>query len=608
MADPIRSGARWLRERWQRSSSQPESRPGVEALLETGRALDALECSICEDVAGSPGLGARASFAAPRASTAAATRNAFGRPLRRELGAADRGSVARATGMTLAGLRATAFLDGHALASLQEELCAAADRLAPLVLHAELGGSGHADYHRVADAGLFQALATSGQEALDLTLVAHWLAERALLPGLVATDGGTFERLHLPDDELVRSCLGPPDEPLPCPTEGQRLLFGAERPRLLPWFDPERPVATGGLRGAADEARARLGRALFFRDHLPELAQLGMQEVARLTGRPLSSIGRYQLEDAEVVLVGQGAGVQALRAVADALRRTRRWKVGVLGITWLRPFPSAAVAEALEGRRTVAVVEVLDEPLASRAPLAREIESASDGRVFYQTTEEVIALGALDGKEVWRVKRPADLNRRAWASPTLAVHGDHGHHDSIVGETPTVTQHGEIDFVQRGVDEHLADVNAIHDRYGCGRHGDHVSGVGELDVRRVDPDVGREPRMRRQLPVLAVDRNEESRPHEPQKLSQLVRGGVTGDMHRSVGGRHDLRSAAEHVIDHAGDALFVSRNDTPRVDHQVAGGYFRLAVFADRDARQSGHGLALRPAGHDEDPLRRHVR
>jgi pyruvate-ferredoxin/flavodoxin oxidoreductase len=381
MADPIRSGARWLRELWRRSPAEPDPRPGIEALPETGRALEELECSLCEDVAGSPGLRARAAIAAARASTGAATRNAFGRPLHRELGAADRGSVARATGMTLAGLRATVFLDGATLSSLQEDLLDAADRLAPLVLHTELGETGHADYHRVADAGHFQALATSGQEALDLTLLAHWLAERALLPGLVATDCGTFERLQLPDEELVRSCLGEPDEPLPCPTEGQRLLFGADRPRLLPWFDPERPVATGGLRSAAEQTRARLGRTLFFRDHLPDLAQRGMQEVARLTGRPLSSVGRYELDDAELVLVGQGAGVQALRAAADSLRRARGWKVGVLGITWLRPFPADAIAEALEGRRAIAVLEMLDEPLAGRAPLLREIEAASDGRV-----------------------------------------------------------------------------------------------------------------------------------------------------------------------------------------------------------------------------------
>ncbi len=46
------------------------------------------------------------------------------------------------------------------------------------------------------------------------------------------------------------------------------------------------------------------------------------------------------------------------------------------------------------------------------------------GRAVYQTTEEVIALDAAKGKELWRASQPADLRRRAWASPTLVIHGD----------------------------------------------------------------------------------------------------------------------------------------------------------------------------------------
>jgi len=50
--------------------------------------------------------------------------------------------------------------------------------------------------------------------------------------------------------------------------------------------------------------------------------------------------------------------------------------------------------------------------------------AVSDGRVFLQDTEEVVALDAASGKELWRAKWPTDLQRRAWASPTLVVHGD----------------------------------------------------------------------------------------------------------------------------------------------------------------------------------------
>jgi pyruvate-ferredoxin/flavodoxin oxidoreductase len=277
--------------------------------------------------------------------------------------------------MALAGLRATAFLGGDDFLSAHEPLHTAANRFTPLVLHAECGEAGHAAYHAVAEAGLFQILPSSGQSAVDLSLVARWLTERALVPGLVATDGCTIERLELPSDETLRSYLGRPDDPISTPTEAQRLLFGTERPRLLSWFDPDRPVATGEIRGVHEQERARLGGRLFFWDHVTELAREGMEELSRRTGRPLSFVERYGLEDADLVLVAQGAVVQTARAVAETLRRTRRYRVGVLGVTWLRPLPVTELREALGGRKAVAVVEASGPPTAD-PPLFRELEAA----------------------------------------------------------------------------------------------------------------------------------------------------------------------------------------------------------------------------------------
>jgi pyruvate-ferredoxin/flavodoxin oxidoreductase len=331
--------------------------------------LATAEALVCEGVVHRPGW--------PRSEgdDLRPPRNAFGRSVREELGSGPAGGVAVATGMTLAGVRATTFLTGDELVSAHRSLAAAADRLAPLVVHVANGDAGHAAYHAVSDTGCFQLLATTGQEALDFTLVARWLAERALVPGLVATDGAAVESLRAPDEEIVRSYLGAPDDPIASPTDAQRILFGNERRRLLPWFDPERPVATGGLRGPREAARAGLGSRLYFRDPVADLACQGMQELARLTGRPLSFVHRHHLDDAELVLVAQGALAQAARAAADGLRRERGWKVGVLGVTWLRPLPVREIAEALEGRRAVAVLEAMGRSPATTAPLLEELKA-----------------------------------------------------------------------------------------------------------------------------------------------------------------------------------------------------------------------------------------
>ncbi len=375
MSSPARRGMGWLRRLGQRSGRGPEAESGSGAVLPVEELLGTLEASVCEALVRPQGVGPRAGTDESEPGEAP-PRNAFGQPVQDEVGNGPAGCVALGTGMALAGLRAAVFLRGDELAAAHAELRLAAERLAPLLVHAANGGGGHAGYHEVAGSGCFQLLAESGQQALDLSLVARWLAERSLVPGLVATDGDGIESLHLPEPELVRTYLGRPDEPIASPSEAQRILFGGERPRLLPWFDPDRPVATGGIRGVLEEGRARLGRRLFFQDHVADLARQGMAELTRLTGRTLSFVNAYRLEDAELVLVTQGAAVQTARAVADHVRRAHSWKVGVVGVTWLRPFPTRELAEALRGRRAVAVVEVLDAPLAAAAPLLRELEAA----------------------------------------------------------------------------------------------------------------------------------------------------------------------------------------------------------------------------------------
>jgi len=374
-----RSGVAWLQRLWRRTKEESGSRPGTPAVLPVEQALALLEAQLCEGVVCRGGEPLSAALAARTELPGPPPRNAFGRMVQEETAAGASEAASVATGMALAGLRATAFLSGEELISSHEALRGCAERLAPLVLHVSCGEAGHGDYHAVAGSGPFQVLASSGQEALDLSLLARWVAERALVPGLVCTDVAGVESLNFPEEEAIRSYLGRPDQPIASPSEAQRLLFGRERPRLTAWFDPDHPVATGGIRSAEEAARARFGNRLFFWESVAELAAQGMEELSQLTGRPLSFVQQYRLDDAELVLVAQGMLVQSARAVADHLRQTRSLKVGVLGITWLRPFPAREVAAALEGRRFVAVVEALGDCPAAGPPLFRELAEAADG-------------------------------------------------------------------------------------------------------------------------------------------------------------------------------------------------------------------------------------
>jgi len=48
----------------------------------------------------------------------------------------------------------------------------------------------------------------------------------------------------------------------------------------------------------------------------------------------------------------------------------------------------------------------------------------SDGRVFYQNTDEIVCLKASDGEEIWRTPRPIQKKRQTWSTPTLVVYKD----------------------------------------------------------------------------------------------------------------------------------------------------------------------------------------
>lgn len=76
----------------------------------------------------------------------------------------------------------------------------------------------------------------------------------------------------------------------------------------------------------------------------------------RLTERPYSLIDTYWLEDAKVAIVILGATAGAVRMAVDHLR-TKGIRVGMLKIRCFRPFPAETLAEALQGKQAVAVLE-----------------------------------------------------------------------------------------------------------------------------------------------------------------------------------------------------------------------------------------------------------
>ncbi len=315
--------------------------------------------------------------------------NISGRPLIFIEPEGEHAAAAVTAGLSMTGLRATNFSSGQGIAYMHESLYAASGKRLTYVLNMGCRAmtkatlnvhAGHDDYHCVDDAGFFQLFGKSAQEVCDLNIISHKIAEQALTPGICAQDGflttHLIESLLLPERELIAEYLGRPDDIIETPTPAQKVLFGDRRRRIPELWTVDNPVMIGTVQNQDAYMQSVAAQRPFFFDHVAGIADRAMEEFAELTGRRYQRVSGYRMEDAEYVILGQGSVVVTAEAVADYLRRTRRVKVGVVNLTMFRPFPGDKIGELLKGRKGVAVLERVDQPLAEDLPLIREIRAA----------------------------------------------------------------------------------------------------------------------------------------------------------------------------------------------------------------------------------------
>jgi pyruvate ferredoxin oxidoreductase alpha subunit len=88
-----------------------------------------------------------------------------------------------------------------------------------------------------------------------------------------------------------------------------------------------------------------------------ELIPAWADEFRSIFGRDSGGLTHtYRLEDAETVVVALGSVLGTIKDTVDEMR-ARGVKIGVLGITCFRPWPSAAVRAALSQAKRVVVIE-----------------------------------------------------------------------------------------------------------------------------------------------------------------------------------------------------------------------------------------------------------
>jgi pyruvate ferredoxin oxidoreductase alpha subunit len=253
-----------------------------------------------------------------------------------------------AIGASAAGARAYTATASQGLLFMAEAVYNAAGLGLPIVMTVANRAIGapiniwndHTDALSQRDCGWIQLFAEDNQEALDLHIQAFRLAEELSLPVMVCMDGfiltHAYERVDLPTQEQVDAYL----------------------PRYEPRqvLDPADPISIGAMVGPEAFMEVRYLAHAKQRQAL-ELMPSWADEFRRIFGRESGGLTHaYRIDDAETVVVALGSVLGTIKDTVDGMRE-QGIRIGVLGITCFRPWPTAAVRDALKAARRVVVLE-----------------------------------------------------------------------------------------------------------------------------------------------------------------------------------------------------------------------------------------------------------
>ncbi|MDP4199557.1 MAG: transketolase C-terminal domain-containing protein [Bacteroidota bacterium] len=253
-----------------------------------------------------------------------------------------------AIGSSAAGVRTYTATSSQGLLFMTEAVYNASGMGLPIVMTLGTRAIGapiniwndHSDAMALRDAGWIMLFAESNQEALDLHVQAFRIAEELGTPVMVCVDGfiltHAYERLDLPPLEQVQAFVGP------------------FKPAYE--FDPKHPMSAGSLVGPEAFAEVRYlahRKQLQALELIPQIAVEFEAMFARDSGGLIHS---YGVEGASTIVVAMGSVIGTILDVCDELREAGH-SIGTLAITSYRPFPVAAVREALKHAERVIVIE-----------------------------------------------------------------------------------------------------------------------------------------------------------------------------------------------------------------------------------------------------------
>jgi pyruvate-ferredoxin/flavodoxin oxidoreductase len=141
-------------------------------------------------------------------------------------------------------------------------------------------------------------------------------------------------------------------------------------------MDLTNPILLGPVQNQEHYMQGIVARRNNFAEPILQFLEDAYKDFGELTGRHYGLITKYKTDDTDTVFVSLGSAAENIEAAVDYLRETRGIAVGSIHVNVIRPFPEAAIVEALKGKKNVIILERTDEALSPDNPLGKDIRTA----------------------------------------------------------------------------------------------------------------------------------------------------------------------------------------------------------------------------------------
>jgi pyruvate ferredoxin oxidoreductase alpha subunit len=248
---------------------------------------------------------------------------------------------------------------------------------APINIHGD-----HSDTMGARDSGWIQIYSENCQEAYDNFIQAFKIGEHldVRTPVLVGLDGfiisHSMEVVNVEDDDAVKKFVG-------------------EYQPVYPLLDTSKKFTVGPI-DFTDYYFEHKRNQMEGIENAPGVIEDVGKEFGRTFGREYGFFEEYRMEDAEICIVVMSSAAGTCKDAVDELRN-EGIQIGLLKPRIFRPFPYERIAEALKGKKAVAVLDRCACPGAFGAPLFTEVRSALyDYEIRPKIVNYVYGLGGRD--------------------------------------------------------------------------------------------------------------------------------------------------------------------------------------------------------------------